>query len=55
MVRIMADRIKNNNKNNINTSFILPVGPRKQYSIFVDICNRERINCKKLITINMDE
>jgi glucosamine-6-phosphate deaminase len=55
MARIMADKIKENNHNNINTAFIFPVGPRGQYTRFANICNMEKISCKKLISINMDE
>jgi len=55
IARIMADRLKMNNEKERNTSFILPVGPCGQYKRFVRICNEENINCKNLITINMDE
>ena len=34
---------------------ILPVGPVPQYSIAVEMINRMRISCKRLITFNMDE
>jgi glucosamine-6-phosphate deaminase len=51
----MAEKIKENNTKNNITSFILPVGPKGQYKRFARICNLERINCKNLITINMDE
>ena len=55
IARKMADKLRENNKKGLTTSFILPVGPRGQYRRFASICNRERISCKKLITINMDE
>jgi glucosamine-6-phosphate deaminase len=55
MARLMADKIKENNQKGIITAFILPVGPRGQYIRFAGICNMEKISCKKLITINMDE
>ena len=55
IARIMADKIKENNKKGNATSFILPVGPRGQYRRFAEICNMENISCKNLVTINMDE
>jgi len=55
MARVMANKLKENNKKGILTSFILPVGPRGQYRRFARICNMEKISCKNLITINMDE
>jgi glucosamine-6-phosphate deaminase len=55
IARVMVDTIKENNNKGIMTSFILPVGPRGQYKRFVRICNIEKVSCKNLITINMDE
>ncbi len=55
IARVMANKLKENNKKGIPTSFILPVGPRGQYRRFVRICNTEKISCRNLITINMDE
>ena len=55
IAKIMVNKLKENNEKNIITSFMLPVGPRGQYSKFAKICNLERVNCEKLITINMDE
>ncbi len=55
MARVMANKIKEGNEKEILTSFILPVGPTGQYQRFVRICNAEKISCKNLITINMDE
>ncbi|MCL4386260.1 MAG: glucosamine-6-phosphate isomerase [Cyanobacteria bacterium] len=55
MARIMANKLKDNNERKNLTSFILPVGPKGQYSRFVKICNTEKISCQNLITINMDE
>jgi len=55
IAKVMANKIKKNNFIGKNTSFILPVGPRGQYKIFARICNLEKISCKNLITINMDE
>lgn len=55
IARVMAEKIKENNTKGNITSFILPVGPKGQYKRFARICNLERISCKNLITINMDE
>ncbi len=55
IARVMAEKIKENNKSNTTTSFMLPVGPKGQYRRFAAICNMENISCKNLITINMDE
>jgi len=55
IARVMAKKLVENNKKGIKTSFILPVGPRGQYKRFAHICNTERISCRDLITINMDE
>ena len=52
---VMTNKLKENNQKGIITSFILPVGPTGQYKRFARICNTERISCKNLITINMDE
>lgn len=55
IARVMANKLKENNQKGIITSFILPIGPKGQYKRFVRICNTEKISCKNLITINMDE
>lgn len=55
IVRVMANKLIENNQKGKATSFILPVGPRGQYRRFARICNIEKISCKNLITINMDE
>ena len=55
IARVMANKLKESNQKKKNTSFILPVGPRGQYCRFARICNIERISCRNLITINMDE
>ena len=55
IARTMANKLSENNKKGLKTSFILPVGPRGQYTRFAHICNSEKISCKNLITINMDE
>ena len=52
---VMANRIKQNNKCEKTTAFILPVGPTGQYRRLARICNLEGIGCQNLITFNMDE
>jgi glucosamine-6-phosphate deaminase len=52
---LMAKTLKENNDKGRPTSFILPVGPRGQYRLFAEICNRQKISCRDLVTINMDE
>jgi len=55
IARVMVNKLKENNQKGNITSFILPVGPRGQYKRFARICNTEKVSCKNLITINMDE
>lgn len=51
----MADEIRRNNELGQPTRWILPVGPVAQYFRLVDICNRERIAWKTVLTFQMDE
>ena len=53
--RTMADEVRDNNASGRSTCFILPVGPTRQYRRFAGLCNRENIDCGRLVTINMDE
>lgn len=55
IARQMADKLKENNSRGTGTLFILPVGPRGQYVRFAKMCNNEKISCRNLMTINMDE
>ncbi len=55
IARHMADAVIANNKGGKRTTFILPVGPTRQYPAFAEIVNRERIDCRNLYTFNMDE
>lgn len=55
IAQVMLEKLKNNNYKGKITSFILPVGPRGQYSRFARLCNIEKVSCKNLILINMDE
>ena len=51
----MIDELKSNNLANKSTRWILPCGPRGQYSIFTERVNRERINLKNLHVFHMDD
>lgn len=53
--RTMAQIIRKNNEEQRPTTFILPVGPVGQYRRLARICNQERISCKNLLILNMDE
>ena len=53
--REIADEIKAHNAAENPTVLILPVGPIGQFSVLVDICNRERISWQNVWTFNMDE
>ncbi len=55
MAKLMADTIKENNKNGRKTLFIVPLGPIGQYKYFAKIVNEERISLKDVTFINMDE
>jgi len=51
----MVNKIKENNGKGLTSSFIFPVGPMGQYGRFAMICNEEKISCRNVISINMDE
>lgn len=53
--RVMANKVRENNAAGKPTCFILPVGPIRQYRRFARLCNIENIDCRRLVTINMDE
>lgn len=55
MARSMADEIIAHNQRGEPTRWILPVGPVKHYFPFVEICNREKIDCRNVHTFMMDE
>ncbi len=55
LARHMADIVKKNNAADKATSLILPVGPTLQYPEFAKIVNRERIDCRNVVTLHMDE
>lgn len=51
----MIDEIKRNNAGNKPTRWILPCGPRGQYSIFTERVNRERVDLKNVHVFHMDD
>jgi glucosamine-6-phosphate deaminase len=54
--RSIADKIKENNKKNLPSTFMLPVlGQMPQYRMLSDITNRERISWKNVWTFNLDD
>ena len=53
--RSMADELYANNTSGNPTRWILPVGPIAQYSLLVELSNRERISWKNVFTFQMDE
>jgi len=55
MARSIADVIVNNNRNNLLTKIILPVGPTSQYAILASIINNEKIDMKNVWVFFMDE
>ncbi|HZS86472.1 MAG TPA: glucosamine-6-phosphate isomerase [Chloroflexota bacterium] len=52
--REMADEVKENNRQNRPTRWILPCGPTKQYPYFIEIVNSERISLRNVHVFHMD-
>ena len=55
MARVMVETIEENNKNDRNTVFIVPVGPIFQYRRFARLANMKKMNLRKVYLFNMDE
>ncbi len=55
LARLMADEIKDRNARGELTRWILPVGPKNQYSLLAQICNQEKISWKNVYAFHMDE
>lgn len=51
----MIDEVKENNQKGALTRWILPCGPKGQYSIFSERVNRERISLKDVHVFHMDD
>jgi glucosamine-6-phosphate deaminase len=52
--RDLANLVKSNNEIGKKTVVVIPVGPL-EFTPFAELCNKEKISCENLITINMDE
>ncbi|MDI2098492.1 hypothetical protein [Ruicaihuangia caeni] len=55
LAREMADELKLRNAEGLPTRWLLPVGPKDQYPLLAEICNRERISWKNVWAFHMDE
>lgn len=55
MASMMADCIRENNREGRRTVLICPVGPVGQYAYFVEQVNRERLDLGRVWFFNMDE
>jgi len=53
--RLMADEIKTNNDRGEPTRWIIPVGPKGNFSYLAEICNAERISWRNVWAFHMDE
>lgn len=53
--RTIADKIIENNGNDKNSTFIMPVGPTGQYRKLAKIINEKKTDVSKLYFFNMDE
>lgn len=51
----MIDEVNHNNSSGRPTRWILPCGPRRQYTIFTERVNRERIDLRNLHVFHMDD
>ncbi len=51
----LVEIVRQNNAANRPTRLIMPVGPTGQYRLFVERCNRERLDLSRLHVFNMDE
>ncbi len=51
----LVKEVKKNNEERKPTRWILPCGPTRQYPIFTDIVNKERISLKKTHVFHMDD
>lgn len=55
IARTMADELKENNAKGKPTRWVLPIGPKGQYPLLAEICNKERISWKHVWAFHMDE
>src|ERR1041385_4544397 len=55
MADVMLTEIKAAQHEGRNATFIVPVGPVDQFPILAEAINSQRINCRDVCLINMDE
>ena len=55
MAEAMIEEVKENNHKGVLTRWILPCGPKGQYSIFSERVNRERISLRRVHVFHMDD
>lgn len=59
LARVLAEDMKSEilsaNAEDRNATFIIPVGPVDQYPILADMLNTQRISCRNVVFIGMDE
>lgn len=55
MACVMAETIEQAKKESRNATLIIPVGPVDQFPVLAEMINRQRIDCRDVMLINMDE
>ena len=55
MARVMLEEIRRATRDGRHATLIVPVGPVDQFPILADAINRERVDCREVCLINMDE
>ncbi len=55
MARVMAETIRQAQQEGRNATLIIPVGPVDQFPVLAEMINRQRIDCRDVMLINMDE
>lgn len=55
MAEDMAEEIRRANRENRGATLIVPVGPVDQYPLLAQRINTERLSCRDVVFINMDE
>ncbi len=55
MAQAMAETIKQARRKGRNATLIIPVGPVDQFPVLAEMINRQRIDCREVMLINMDE
>jgi len=55
MAQAMAETIKQARQEGRNATLIIPVGPVDQFPVLAGLINRQRLDCREVMLINMDE